>query len=312
MNVETKNTSIPQRKVAHLLMSLLVILWGLDYIVAKNALSLLEPMQIVCFKYTIGIILFLFMKTIMKVKWKIHLRHIPIFVLCAITGEILYYWCEYEALNYLPVSMITILLTFTPLLSIAVERVLYKRKSNWKINLGIIISILGVGFIIGIDFAKINSETIIGYALCIGAVLAWNVYNFVTSKLRGDYHAVTVGLTQLTCTVIITAPFAYRNLPPIEMFTSDIIWGVIYLGLMSAGLGFFIYIFAIGRLGPTTNAIYSNFLPVSATFFGWIFLGENLGIWQIIGGVITIGAACVVIREKGKLDETRSKLESEL
>ncbi len=310
MKVEATMATKKDRTTAHILMVLLVINWGIDYSMAKNALELLDPLQIVFFKYLIAFCIFLIIKIAKKIKLNVTIRVLPIFILCAITGEILYYLCEYMALDYLPVSMVTIMLTFTPMLSVGIERLLYKIKSNWKINIGILISIVGVGFIIGLEFGEISGRTLIGYGLCIGAIISWNAYNFLTSKLRGDYHTVTVGFTQICCTAIICAPLGLRNLPSIELVTFDVVGSVLYLGILSGGLGFFCYIYAIGKLGPTTNAVYSNFLPVTATFFGWLFLGETLGIWQIMGGIIVITAGCFVIREKGKIDKERLENQS--
>ncbi len=307
MKIEAGKVAISkkERGVAHLLMFFLVISWGIEYSMAKIALTVYEPIQLLFLKYCIGIFVFIIMKFINKVKWKIKKSDIPIFILCALSGEILYYWCEYAALDYISVSMVTIMLTFVPILSIGIERVFFKIKSNWKINVGVCISIVGVVFIIGLDFDTLNERTMIGYALCLGAIIAWNVYNFVTSKLRGDYHTITVGMTQLICTAMIAAPIALRNLPIEEMGKPEIIGSTLYLGIFAAGLGFFCYIFSVGRLGPTTNAVYSVFMPVSATFFGWLLIGETVGIFQVIGGIIVISAGLFVIKEKGKLDQAR-------
>lgn len=75
------------------------------------------------------------------------------------------------------------------------------------------------------------------------------------------------------------------------------------MGLISAGFGFYIYVYALRILGPTTNAVYSNFLPLTATFFGWLFFGEMISPLQIVGGLIVITTGYIVIKEKGRLEE---------
>ena len=64
-------------------------------------------------------------------------------------------------------------------------------------------------------------------------------------------------------------------------------------------------------LGPTISAMFSNFLPVTATFFGWLFLGESIGVMQFIGGAIVIASSCIVIKEKGKMEEQLDDREAE-
>jgi drug/metabolite transporter (DMT)-like permease len=48
--------------------------------------------------------------------------------------------------------------------------------------------------------------------------------------------------------------------------------------------------------------MFSNFLPITSAFFGWVLLGEALTGMQMLGGIIVVAAACIVIREKGRID----------
>ena len=105
-----------EKSSAFLLMCLLVCLWGLDYVVAKEALTVLEPMNLLFLKYCIGALLVLAIKLKQDRKTIVRVKDIPFFIICSLTGEILYYFCEYTAMDYLPVSLITIILSFVPAL----------------------------------------------------------------------------------------------------------------------------------------------------------------------------------------------------
>ena len=70
--------------------------------------------------------------------------------------------------------------------------------------------------------------------------------------------------------------------------------------------------YGLKELGPTSSALYSDFLPVSTAVFGWIFLRESLSPLQMLGGAVVIAAGYIVIKEKGKIDspeQTEKKLE---
>ena len=137
------------------------------------------------------------------------------------------------------------------------------------------------------------------------------MYNFLTARLGEGYSGVTLAFTQLCCTVLLVMPYALHTMPPIVDFTPGVIGGIIYLGLGSAGIGFFIMVNGLKVLGPTISAMFSNFLPVTATFFGWLFLGQVVGISQLLGGVIVIVSSCIVIAEKGKMEERSNDREAE-
>lgn len=292
-----------QKKTMYCLMTLLVFIWGLDYIIAKNALEACEPLTLLFFKYGVGLTLVLGVKLKFEGKALARKKDIPIFVACAICGEILYFNFEYTAMDYLPVSLITIILAFVPALSVILERIIYKKKATKLMVVGIGLSILGVTLVIGVDYKMLFEGRIIGYLLALGAVVSWNAYNFITSSLHDRYESATLTMTQLMCTILIISPYALTHLPEASMVTPSVIWGIVYLGLCSAGIGFMIQVKSLHILGPTATALFSNFLPITATFFGWLFLKETISIVQIIGGTIVILAGYLVIKEKGKVEE---------
>lgn len=290
---------------AHILMIFLVTSWGFDYVPAKMGLTILEPMSLLFLKYCFGAMVLLTIKFVINRNRVLpRLRDLPVFAACSISGEILYFFCEYSALDYIPVALLTIVLGFVPVLSVIGERILYGRRPNRVIVIGIAVCIVGIIFVIGSDWHVIFQGRAIGYLLAFGAVVSWNAYNFITaSKRLAKYDATTLSTTQLFCTLCICAPIALHSMPPISEFTPLIIGGIAWMGVLDAGFGFLIMVYALQKLGPTTSALYSDFMPVSSTFFGAVILGETITSMQIIGGIIVVVAAFFVIREKGRLDQ---------
>lgn len=284
-------------------MTVLVFAWGLDYIFAKQTLEVFEPISLLFFKYCIGILIVLLFKLKQNPKSFIRKKDIPIFILCAILGEVGYFFFEYTAMDYLPISLITIILAFVPALSIIIDRAIYKREVTKKMAIGISFCILGVIMVIGVDYQILFQGRIIGYLLAFGAVITWNFYNFITASLHDRYESASLTFNQLTCTLLLTLPYAISHLPAKELVTTDVIVGLIYLGSVSAGIGFMIQVRSLHVLGPTVCGMFSNFLPVTATFFGWLILKETISFMQIIGGAVVITAGFAVIQEKGKVED---------
>lgn len=202
----------------------LVFMWGLDYSVAKNALEVFRPLNLMFFKYFGGVVVITLIKAVAERKFTIRKKDIIFFVMCSLTGQVLYYFCEYTAMEYIPVALITIILSFVPIISILIERVFFKTKLSVSIIAGLVVCVIGVG---------------------------------------------------------------------------------------SAGTGYLIYVRGVKYLGPTISSLFSNFLPVTSTFFGWLILGQSLGVMQIAGGLIVIVSACYVIIEKSRLQKQELKLRME-
>ena len=300
-----------KKRLTFILMFVLVFMWGLDYSVAKNALEVFRPLNLMFSKYLGGLIVITAIKVAAERRFTVRKKDIIFFVLCSLTGQVLYYFCEYTAMEYIPVALITIILSFVPIISILIERVFFKTKMSVRIIIGLVVCVIGVGLVIGADFKSLFSGRALGYLLAFGAVISWNMYNFITARISRTYTELTMAFNQLLCTVLISLPYAAAVMPPAECFTPKIILSLAYLGVGSAGTGYLIYVRGVKYLGPTVSSLFSNFLPVTSTFFGWLILGQSLGIMQIAGGLIVIVSACYVIIEKSRLQKQELKLRLE-
>ncbi len=294
---------ISSKKVVYVMMTVLVCLWGLEYIAAKSALDAFKPLSLICIKYTIGLIFLIIIKIIVDRRFPLRARDIPILLICSLFGDVIYFGSEYGAMSYLPVSVITIILAFVPCVSVITELIIYKNRPTSLIIVGVLVSVVGVAMVIGADFTEIFQGKYIGYLLAFGAVISWNIYNFITKDLSERYNPLDLTLLQQVCAILLVLPYAIFNLPDLSVITTPVVVGVVYLGVISACIGFLIYVNAIKVIGPTPCALYSNFLPVTSTFFGWIMLGEYISLMQIMGGIVVIGSGALVIWQKGKEDD---------
>jgi drug/metabolite transporter (DMT)-like permease len=286
-------------------MTLLVCLWGLEYIVAKKALEDIEPLTLVFFKYGVAFLLLAPIKFAINRRIAVRGKHLlPLFV-CALFGDIIYYAAEYRALSYVSVAVLTILLSFVPLLSILIEWGFFGRRPSLLMIAGVLVCILGIALVIGVDFRQLRGSSL-GYALGGVAILAWNIYNFFTEKLTDAFRVLDLTLYQVVCTLVLLAPYMIANPPALASLTPAALGGALYLGVVSCALGFFIYVNALSVLGATPCALFSTFMPVTAAFFGWILLKEALRPLQLAGGAIVIASACAVLRQKSLSDARRA------
>ena len=301
-----------QKTVMYVLMTVLVIAWGLDYIAAKKCLFVLDVFVLLFLRYCLALALVWIIKMAIDRKINLRLKDIPLFVLCALTGEIGYFFLEYTAIAYLPLSLLTLILSGVPVVSLVIEKVLFNRKITFLMVAGVIGSFIGVSIIIGADFRELMNGRLTGYLLAFGAVISWNIYNFLTEKLHDGYTDVSLSFYQISCTAILLAPYALRHLPEPGVMTQSLMGWLVFLGAGSAGLGFIIYVRSLAVLGVTQTALFSNFLPISTTILSWVFFKEMIAPIQIFGGIIVIIAACVVIYEKGRVDTARDIKEAYL
>jgi len=298
--LSSENSIKRERKVMYALMSLVIILWGIGFPVVKFTLETLDPLSILFYRYLIVFWILLIYKKIKIGGGLIKKEDLPLYIVCAIVGDLIYFYSEYTAMDYLPVSLLSIIITLTPMLSVVTERVLYKKKTSLKAIVGIIICVVGVALIIGVDFEILLQGRLFGYILAFVCVFTFNVWNFMTASLHEKYDTITLMLNQMLCAIILLLPHAIYNLPEAAEVTSALIWQMVFLAVINSGFSFFVTVRALHVLGPTTTTLFANFLPVTTTIFGWLLLNETISPLQIIGGIIVILAGYIVIKEKGK------------
>jgi drug/metabolite transporter (DMT)-like permease len=286
-------------------MTILVIVWGYEYVAAKGAMELVQPITLVCFKYGIALVVLVLYKLARDRTFPLRKRDIGFFVLCAIFGDIMYWVGEYGAMHYMQIALVTIVLAFVPVLSIILEVFIYKVRPTPLIVIGILVCIGGITLVVGADLAVLLSGKVIGFLLAGVAVVSWNIYNFLTARLSGTYKPVDVTIYQLTAAVIVSLPYTLMHLPPAAAVDGTFIGQVLYLALPSTVFSFVVYINSVRSLGVTPSALFSNMLPVTSTFFGWLCLGEMIEPLQIVGGVIVVAAGSAVIWLKGREEDRR-------
>ena len=287
----------PTRKKAYLAVIFLMILWGIDYAAIKIVQGSLSTLTLMFIRYLLGFFVISFIMLLNPRRVKLRARHIPMMILCAFLGEIFYYYCEYSALRYMPAALVTVILTFTPVVSAVMDRIIHKRKLSAVAITAMVICVLGVGLIIGLDMDEIRAGRLIGYIFCFCAVLLWASYNFAIEKLEGDFDSVSLTFYQVVLVLILLAPVGIHQFPGFEVFNDHIIpIAILFSGFLCEGIGFLIYIAGLRALGPTDMVTLNNLLPVSTAVFGWILLGEHLTPMQVFGMAVVIIASFVVVR----------------
>lgn len=89
---------------------------------------------------------------------------------------------------------------------------------------------------------------------------------------------------------LLLVPVALVFDPPIPMPTGTNVLGLAWLGLIGAGLTYFLWFRGISRLEPTVVSLLGFLSPGTAVLLGWLFLDQTLSALQIIGVLLVIGS----------------------
>jgi len=303
-----KVINLKDPRISYIFMTAIVFMVAFEFIVVKTILPVVPTFTVIWMKYAVAFVALLCVKTARRKRWPFTVRDIPFFIVCALTGEILYYFGSYNAMDYLPVALMTVVLALCPVLSIILERLINKKRIMLPAVIGICVSLIGIALVAGVDIAMLASGRLWGYLLAFIPVVSTNIYNFVALKMVARYSTFDISLYVIAATAIMTFPMAVGNLPGPQSISASFVCAILFLGLVVGALGFFIYINSLSVLGPTTTLMFSNFVPVVAVVFGWLILNETILPLQMVGGAITLAGCAAVIWYNGKSinDDKRS------
>lgn len=68
------------------------------------------------------------------------------------------------------------------------------------------------------------------------------------------------------------------------------------LGVLGTGLAYLLQFDVVRQVGQHVGSLVTYLIPVVSVVLGYLLLGERLGVWQLVGAAVVLGAAVVVAR----------------
>jgi drug/metabolite transporter (DMT)-like permease len=265
-----------------------VLIWGISFISTKASLDYFNPISLAFWRFFIAIIALYIIKKIKYPEIKMAKEDRKLFFAGGITGVFLYFMFENYGMKYLTASTASILIAVIPVFTMVSETIINKEKITPKKAVSVILSVVGVIFIVGFDPQRNITDMVIGSILILLASISWVVYTFLSKPLYKKYTTITITYYQTLIGFVFFALLMPFNNTNIFNLPLSIYIHVIYLGVLSSAAAYLLFIYALEYLEATVCNIFINLIPVVTVSAGIIFLGEEITIVQGIGALIII------------------------
>jgi drug/metabolite transporter (DMT)-like permease len=270
-----------------------VIMWGFSFLSIKLTVAVFPPMTLALLRFLMASI-FLFG----AFKWqepqtRLAKKDYPAMTLAGIIGITLYFYFQNNGVKLITASAASIIIAFIPIMTLVADTVILKSRLTKQKIWGVILSVIGVCLVVGLDIHWADSG--LGYLMMFGAAVAWVIYGLITKPLFKKYSQLAIVFYQTIFGTIALLPFAFFEKTDWSQVTPIILFHLIYLGVFCSALGYYIYLFALDKLGPNITTLFLNLIPVVAVGAGWFILSERLTLLQIIGGLLVITSVTIVI-----------------
>ena len=283
-----------KNNLAYILLILTTLFWSGNFIVGKAASTYeIPPFSLNFYRWLFaGLILLPFtIKEIIEKKDYI-LNNVGFFIILGVTSITIFNSTVYYSLYYMQVISGVLMISTIPVWIMFISSILGIEKTNRFQIFGVILSLLGVLFII----TKSDLEVIKNLAFNRGDLImasgmfAWALYSELLKKKTYEISQIT-----LLEVVIITGLFFLIPIYVLEMnlgnpiiigkpFILTLSYVVLFPGLAS----FFFWIKGIDIIGANRAGVFLHLMPVFGSIMAIILFDEKFMIYHLLGAIFII------------------------
>lgn len=278
----------------HLLLILATILWGGNFVIGRAVADDIAPFSLAFFRWIVALIVFL------PIAWQALRRDWPkiranfgIVLVISLTGVATFNTLVYIALHYTSAINASLMNSTTPIVIFLLSFLFIREKLSIKQWLGALISFTGVVFIISQGSLELITTFSFnrGDLIMIVAVLSWGSYSLLVKQYSDRLPGDSTFLISIMLGIIMLSPFfIYESMTTAVAVTWSFktIGAIFYIGIFASIVAFLSWNNGVVRLGASRAGIFLNFIPLFATIFAIIFIGESIQISQIFGAIFVI------------------------
>ncbi|MCF6131393.1 DMT family transporter [Flavobacterium wongokense] len=265
------------------------IIYGVSFTIAKDVMPVyVKPYGFILVR-VIGATILFWAVSFFGPKEKIQLNDFPRIIAAAFFGVALNMLTFFKGLNYTsPISAAVIMVT-TPIIVMILSAILIREKMKVRKIIGILIGLLGTGFLIlyGKSIGNATNASLGNLLVFINAV-SYAFYLIIVKKLMDKYNAFTFVKWIYTFGLLMVLPFGFKECQEIQWQTipTHILWEIVFVVVFTTFLTYLFNLVSMRELKPTTVAVFIYLQPLFATIFA-IGLGKDeLTLVKIISAVL--------------------------
>ncbi|MFC5473836.1 EamA family transporter [Paraherbaspirillum soli] len=263
-----------------LLTALAPAIWGSTYLVTTQLLPSGYPLTLAMLRaLPIGLILLVLLRQLPSGIWWLR-----VFVLGALNFTL--FWALLFISAYrLPGGVAATVGAIQPLMVILFSWLLFRDAPRRLALLAGAAGIFGVALLVLTPSAKLDA---IGIGAGLLGAVSMAIGTTLSKRWRPSVPLLTFTAWQLSAGGLLLLPLALWFEPPLPALSGRNIVGFVYLGLIGAGLTYWLWFRGLQKLQAAAASSLGLLSPVTATLLGWLVLEQHLSSLQILGAAVIL------------------------
>ncbi len=291
------------------------VIFGFSFMFTKNALDFVTPNQLVAFRFLIASILMTILWAVGAVKINLKGRPWGPILALALVQPVLYFFCETKGVDLTTSSEAGLLIALVPVFVTVLGAIFLKEMPTILQVVFILLSVIGVAFIVAGGQKLTASGQILGLLALLGAVLSAAAYNILSRHLSQTFNPTEitfvmmwVGAIVFSLATIIESIKGGKVIDFAGLFKIKELWiAGLYLGVFSSVVAFFGMNYTLSKIEASRNAVFSNLSTVVSVVAGVCFRGEPFFWAHLVGGFLILMGVWGVNRFRAPLRQFSKK-----
>ena len=267
---------------------LMVLIWGSNFSVVKVALLDFPEIPFNAMRLLVGSAVFL------GVLWfnrDSERQRAPLtrsdwwqLVFLGVVGTFLYQLCFVGGVRRTSVANGSLIVGCSPIVIALLSALAGHERIKPVRWAGVVMALIGLYLVVG-HGVDMSSQSLVGDALMIAAVVCWSVYSVASQPILRRHSALTViGLTFSVGAAIYVVTMIPILIAVEWAKISGLSWALMLASaLLALNLSYFIWYTGLKKLGGSRTSVYSYLTPVVAMVVAAVWLAEPVSANQMAG-----------------------------
>ncbi|MCR8671299.1 DMT family transporter [Agrococcus sp. HG114] len=283
----------------------LAVIWGSSFLLMKLGLEALHPMQIATLRIAVAAVTLVLLAAAMRVQLPRDARTWGLLAVCSLFLTALPFTAFVVAETRISSSLAGLGNAATPIATVLFALLLLPSDRLTPRKLAaVLLGLVGV-VLIAQPWTSEAGPDLVGFLIAVGGAASYGVGWTLNRRLLA--HREVPGLAQPTALMVTGLPMVLLAL---LLWSSIEGWSPLgshdpgalplallataALGVVGTGLAYVLQFEVVRAVGPTVAATVTYLIPVVAVGLGVLVLGERLGVWEVVGAAVVIGAGILV------------------
>ena len=289
---------------AHIALSFVALLYGLNYVIAKDVLSLgyMTPSGFIQLRAASGAILF-YIFNLLFIREKMELKDILYTAFCSVFGVMVNMLAFFEGLKLTSPIHASLIMITTPILVLIASAIIVKEKITLNRGIAIFLGFVGCCVLILSGGSSSNTQASIwGDILIFINASSFGIYLVIVRRLLKKYNPFTVVKWLFLFGSIFILPFGASDLVQTnwETFTTQIWLAVAYVVLGTTFLTYLGNAFALSKVPATTVGFYIYFQPFIASIAALSLGRDKINFVMIVAAAFLFGGVYLATKPQKK------------